>query len=134
MTHKLILPIYYEDTDAAGVVYYANYLKFTERARTEILRQQGINQKDLLSSYDTAFVVRDVTAKYILPAQLDDEIYVQTSLQKLAAASINLEQNIFNNKSGDLLFESVVTIVCVNEQMKPIKIPDNIKSIFKQLD
>ena len=84
--------VYYEDTDAGGVVYYANYLKFFERCRTDFLRHHSVNQKELAQKESTLFVVRKCNIDYILPAKLDDLITVTMSVKEVRAASIILNQ------------------------------------------
>ena len=91
MSHQINFRVYYEDTDAGRVMYYANYLKFAERARTEWLREIGFNQSEL----DIFFVVRHVEIDYLSPARLDDEVRVETHLQNVSGASITKTQNIY---------------------------------------
>ena len=118
--------IYYEDTDAGGIVYYANYLKFAERARTDMLRSNGIYQNDLIKQ-DIAFVVKNINAEYIKPAKLDDLITVTAEITKMTRASMIIEQKI-KNADGVLIFTLSVTIVCISlGLMKPRAIPDFIK-------
>ena len=90
--------VYYEDTDAGGVVYYANYLKFAERARTEVLRSAGLNQIDLLEKEGIGFVVRHVSIDYLKPAKLDDLLDVETMLETMGKASLTLRQSITRDK------------------------------------
>lgn len=104
--------VYYEDTDAGGVVYYANYLKFCERARTDWLRAFGIGQNQLASESAIAFVVRSVKADYHLPAVLDDLLEVVSTLSKLGRASMIFDQQI--KRDGHLLFEAQITIACID--------------------
>lgn len=122
--------VYYEDTDAAGVVYYANYLKFMERARTEWLRALGVEQTTLLAEHGVVFVVRNVTADYIKPARLNDELTVLTCIQHLGMARIRFSQH---TQCGDcLLVRSEIEIVCVNATtFKPLKIPEHILQLLE---
>lgn len=113
--------IYYEDTDAGGVVYYSNYLKYIERARTDLLNQLGFSLIKLINEYDSLFVVKKVNCEYIQSAKLEDKILVQTKIMKVKNASFDLEQNIFNDKN--IIFKSSIVMVCVNSKMKPIKMP-----------
>ena len=117
--------IYYEDTDAGGVVYYANYLKFFERARTDFLRSLTISQSDLISSHNLAFVVRKCDIDYLSPAKLDDMIDVTVSVTEIRNASIVMDQTI---TIGDIILSKLkVKIACVNvTDFRPIKIPENI--------
>lgn len=116
--------VYYEDTDAGGVVYYANYLKYCERARTEWLRQSGFQQAQLLAERNLAFVVRSVQAEFIRPAGLDDCLQVQTLIEKMGRASIGFRQRIM--RADTLLFEAGVLVACVNlAKMKTSPIPQD---------
>ena len=110
------LRVYYEDTDAGGVVYYANYLKFCERARTEWLRSLGVAQGELVSSQGVAFVVRSLAADYLAGAALDDSLEVVTAIERLGGASIVFAQQIW--RAGALLFEARVTVACVDWNRK----------------
>src|SRR5574337_618171 len=113
-TRQFILPVrvYYEDTDAAGVVYYANYFKFCERARTEWLRQIGFNNSTLLEERGLAFVVRAVKGDYLAPAVLDDALQVVSTLDKLGGASLVFGQRVM--RGGELLFDAQIAIACID--------------------
>ena len=114
--------IYYEDTDAGGVVYYANYLKFCERARTEWLRTTGLAQNRLATEQNILFVVRAVEASYLRPAVLDDTLDVVTTLDKLGRASLDFAQQV--RRDGQTLFEARIGIACVDRNsMRPTPIP-----------
>lgn len=115
--------VYYEDTDAGGIVFYANYLKFFERARTEWLRAFGIEQQLLLDGDQTAFVVRNVTLDYRAPARLDDLLEIRTRVAHLGRASIDFSQEAW---CGDVLLNSAeVKVACVNKAtMRPRALPD----------
>lgn len=119
--------VYYEDTDAGGVVYYANYLKFTERARTDMLREIGIDQSKLLEQ-DLAFVVRKVEADYIRPARLDDMLKVTVEVQEIRKASMVIVQSIYNEEHTKLFeMTSLIASICPS-RMKPVAMPDMIRS------
>lgn len=115
--------VYYEDTDAGGIVYYANYLKFFERARTEWLRALGIHQQDLLERDGVAFVVRSAAIEYLSAARLDDELKLTLSVEKLGRASIQFAQQAWR---GDTLLSSAdVKVGCVDKtSMRPRSLPD----------
>lgn len=113
--------VYYEDTDAAGVVYYANYLKFAERARTEWLRSHGFDQSLLWEQKGVGFVVRRCEISYIRPGRLDDLITVKTSLQEAGKARMKLAQQCFRGE--DLLVEMEVEIACVDKNFRATRIP-----------
>ena len=119
--HKINYRIYYEDTDAAGIVYYANYLKFAERARTEWLRELGINQSQLMEEQGIGFVVRHCESDFIAPAKLDDLIEIETSLHEIGKARMKMEQII--RKDQTILVKLLVTIACVNQKGKPVRLP-----------
>lgn len=125
--HKISFRVYYEDTDSGGVVYYANYLKFAERARTEMLREAGINQ----SEKNILFVVKKVKMNLIKPAKLDDMITVESSIKKLSGASMGIEQII--SRDEIIISEISVLIVCVNKNFKPTKIPSEIRENLNDL-
>ena len=131
MPHQISYRVYYEDTDAAGVVYYANYLKFAERARTEALRESGYNQSHLLKNEDLAFAVVRVEVDYRKPARLDDVILVETSLQELKSASMTMHQNL---KVGDVeVARAIVTLACVSKDMRATRIPEQIRTSLTNL-
>ena len=113
--------VYYEDTDAGGIVYYANYLKFFERARTEWLRAIDVGQHALLQEHDAMFVVRNVSADYHAPARLDDELKLTLSIEKLGRASIRFIQQAW--RDDVLLNTAHVTIACVDSALRPRAVP-----------
>ncbi len=113
--------VYYEDTDAGGVVYYANYLKFAERARTDWLRHLGIEQTRLQKEQGILFVVRDVTMKLKKPARLDDLLEVSVQIKEAKGASIILNQTI--RAQHNELVTIDVCVVSINEQFKPVPLP-----------
>ncbi len=128
--HHWPIRIYYEDTDSGGVVYHSNYLKFMERARTEWLRDFEIDQKALKDNLNLMFVVHEIDIKFIRPAVFNDEIEVQTKLEKLGSVKIELEQKIF--RSSEILIESRVVVASVNSiSMKPMRIPNEIKLLME---
>jgi acyl-CoA thioester hydrolase len=119
------LRVYYEDTDAGGVVYYANYLAFMERARTEWLRSLGYENQQLLDEQGVVFAVRRAAVDYISPARLDDLLEVVVSLSRIKRASLVFEQQIL--RGDELLCKGEIMLVCVGlEDFKPTAIPDSI--------
>ncbi|AYN29561.1 MULTISPECIES: tol-pal system-associated acyl-CoA thioesterase [Buttiauxella] len=123
--------VYYEDTDAGGVVYHASYVAFYERARTEMLRQHHFNQQDLLAA-SIAFVVRKMTVDYLAPARLDDLLEIQSEITSMRGTSLVFTQRIVN-ADGRVLNEAEVLIVCVDLlSMKPRALPKSIVAEFKQ--
>ena len=128
--HHWPIRIYYEDTDSGGVVYHSNYLKFMERARTEWLRDFEINQKVLKDNLNLMFVVNEIDIKFMKPAMFNDEIELQTKLEKMGSVKIELEQKIF--RSSELLIKSRVVIASVNSvSIKPMRIPNEIKLLME---
>ena len=118
-SHKL--RVYIEDTDAGGIVYYVNYLKFMERARTEFMRSLGFGKNYIFSS-SLMFVVRDVAVTYMLPARLDDELEATTSIAKLRGAGIVFQQSVM--RAEELLARGEVTVACVDRvELKPRRLP-----------
>lgn len=114
--------VYYEDTDAGGIVYYVNYLKFMERARTEFLRQLGVSQQQMASDSGTLFVVHSLDASYLRPARLDDELRVTAKIASQKRASFDFEQTVC--RGDTVLCRAHVRIACVKgEQMKPCPVP-----------
>ena len=129
MMYEFKLKIYYEDTDSGGVVYYANYLKFTERARNNIINYLGFSLKKLNDDYDCLFIVKKINCDYIHPAKLEDELIVQSKFLKINNASFELQQNILRNNK--IIFTSEIILVCVSPLGQPKKIPQDLKSLFK---
>lgn len=128
MPHTTTFRIYYEDTDSGGVVYYANYLKFAERARTELLRAKGINQSTIANDAGILFVVRRANLELFSPARLDDLLEINTHIKNISGASINMLQEISCN--GNKIAELDVLVVCINQNFKPCRIPGNIKNLL----
>lgn len=117
--------VYYEDTDAGGIVFYANYLKFFERARTEWLRAAGIGQQELLEQQGVAFVVKRATLDYHAPARLDDELTLTTRVEKMGRASIEFVQQAWRGEQ--LLTSAAVRVGCVDTNtMRPRSLPDEV--------
>jgi acyl-CoA thioester hydrolase len=124
--HRFPVRVYYEDTDAAGIVYYANYLKFIERARTEMMRLYGVEHERARQSGGTAFIVRRCAIDYIQPARLDDALVVETRLQELGGASIHLSQDVL--RDGTLLVRATVVVACIGAQGRPVRLPAELRS------
>ena len=117
--------VYYEDTDSGGVVYYANYLKFMERARTEWLRGAGFEQTELLRELDVIFVVREVHVEYLKPAAFNDSLNVTVKLLKTGRSYMDVAQTV---EREDILVRAETKIVCVGGQsFKPVSIPDIVR-------
>jgi len=115
--------VYYEDTDAGGIVYYANYLKFYERARTEWLRSLGIDQQTLRDEEGALFVVRNASVDYVASARLDDELKLTLNVEKLGRASVQFAQQAW--RGDTLLSSAAVKVGCVDAvTMRPRSLPD----------
>jgi acyl-CoA thioester hydrolase len=125
MQHLFPIRVYYEDTDMAGIVYYANYLKYIERARSDWVRQMGVDQVALKDDEGLAFAVRRVAADYLSSAHFDEELVVDTRLVSVTGARLVLEQIVKRN--SELLFQAIVTIVCINAAGQPVRLPANIR-------
>lgn len=123
---KWPIRVYIEDTDAGGIVYYVNYLKFMERARTEYLRSHGFG-KDFIFNIDLMFVVHSVQSEYVKPARLDDELFATVRLIKSGKTFLTMEQNIYQQDTEELLCKGEVKIACVDKQsIRPKRIPEEI--------
>ena len=122
--HRFPIRVYYEDTDLAGIVYYANYLKFIERARSEWLRELGVDQLRMKAA-GLVFAVRRVEADYLRPARFDDALEVVTTLDHAAGPRITVAQSV--ERDGTPLFRAVVTVVCVDlAAMRPQRLPPDV--------
>lgn len=126
MTHSIKIKIYYEDTDAGGVVYYANYLRYLERARTEFLLDRGISVAEL-HNQDIFFAVVHVDISYKRPALLGDTIEITTEVTELKNATITVKNQVF--KDDLLLVEAYVTIAYINKEGKPQRLPESFKKL-----
>ncbi len=124
--HRFGLRVYYEDTDAAGIVYYANYLKFAERARTEMLRHVGFEQEALRRTTGRVFAVRHCSADYLAPARLDNELVVETRLTALGGASLEVAQHISCGER--LLVRLALRLACLGADGKPARLPSPLRA------
>ncbi|MCI4663540.1 MAG: tol-pal system-associated acyl-CoA thioesterase [Neomegalonema sp.] len=130
--HWFKVRVYYEDTDLAGIVYYANYLRFIERARSEMLRDAGIDQPRLKEELGLVFAVRRVIADYQAPAKYDDMLAIRTRMLKLGGARLQLEQLLFRDDVSDdrrrALFASEVEIACIDASGRPARLPPDVRA------
>ncbi len=126
MKHRFTCRVYYEDTDLAGIVYYANYLKFIERARSEWVRARGINQRQLKDEQGIVFAVRRLEADYLSPARFDDLLEVDTEIAARTPARIVLNQTVL--RDGAPLFRAVVTLVCLGPGGAPMRLPQALRA------
>ena len=125
--HRFPIRVYYEDTDMAGIVYYANYLRYIERARSDWVREIGIDQNAMRED-GQVFAVRRVEADYLSSARFDEELQVETTVQQVTGARLVMEQVV--KRGEERLFEAVVTIVCVTETGQPARLPANIRRLI----
>ena len=124
--HTFTLRVYYEDTDLAGIVYYANYLKFIERARSEWVRGMGIDQAKLRTEQGLVFAVRRVEADYLRPALFDDVLTVQTALADDSGARLVLDQAVLRGEQT--LFKARVTLACLTAAGTPTRFPTALRA------
>ena len=125
--HKL--KVYYEDTDAGGVVYYANYLKYLERARTEALFSIGYSNKKIQDQFDSLIIVKSCNIEYKKSAHLEDELKIRSFVKSITKTSFFMNQII--TKGEDIIVDAQVHLVFINKEGKPVKIPEEIYSKFK---
>ena len=118
--------VYYEDTDSGGVVYYSNYLKFLERARTEMINSIGLSNKKLLDEYKTLIIVKSCNVEYLSPSKLEDKLQIYSSIESINKASFVMIQDI--KKDDDLIVKAKIKLVTVNYEGRPIKIPSVLKN------
>tara|TARA_B100000780_G_scaffold216081_1_gene155421 strand:- start:7312 stop:7734 length:423 start_codon:yes stop_codon:yes gene_type:complete len=123
------LKVYYEDTDAVGVVYYANYLKFIERARTEALVELGFNNQKIKDEYGSVILVKSCNIEYKISAHLEDELSVRSFVKSISKTSFFMNQYI--SRGEDLIAEAKVHLVFVNNKGKPMRVPDALFQDFK---
>ena len=125
--HKL--KVYYEDTDSCGVVYYANYLKYLERARTEALSTIGLSNTKIKNDYGALIIVKSCNIEYKKSAHLENEMQIKSFVESTSKTSFLMNQSIF--KDEELIVEAKIHLVFINEKFKPVKIPEKILSDFK---
>jgi acyl-CoA thioester hydrolase len=123
--HILPLRVHWEDTDASGIVYYANYLRFIERARSDLLRLAGVSQQRIFAAEAVALTVRACNIEYFRPARLDDEIEVHSSLAALKGASMSVRQSVF--RGPDELVRAEVRIACIDRAGRPRRLPEAVR-------
>jgi acyl-CoA thioester hydrolase len=133
MGHTLRIRIYYEDTDCGGVVYYANYLRYVERARTEFLEARGVSLRALMDE-GVYFVVAEAALKYLSPGRYGDILKIETNVERVGPASIVFRHAIGRDLSGEKLVEATVKLGCVGENMKPLRLRQNILDAVTKTD
>ena len=125
-THSLPVRVYYEDTDAAGIVYYANYLKFAERGRTEMMRNLGFAHSEIAEATGIVFTVRRCSADYRAAARLDDALTVETRIAEIGAATLSLDQQI--RRDGETIVALDVLVACVGRDGRPRRVPPGLRA------
>ena len=129
MDHKFKFRTYYEDTDAAGVIFYANYFKFTERARTELIYERlKLKHLELKEKFDVIFVVKSLSSKYIAPAKFEDQLVVISKIIEKSPVRLVLEQNI--ERTNKLIFMSTIELAVVSSKGKITKLPEKLLSLI----
>ncbi len=128
--HRFPLRVYYEDTDLAGIVYYANYLRFIERGRSEYVRALGIDQVELKEGRGLVFAVRRVEADYLSPARFDDRLEVLTAIGQIGGARLVMAQRVMRGE--EILFTAQVTLVLMSLEGRPVRIPADIRARLEE--
>jgi len=126
VSHSLPMRVYYEDTDAAGMVYHANYLKFAERGRSEMLRSLGFPHRKLGTEDGVGFAVRRCTIEYLAPARLEDTLTVDTTLTGVGAATLSARQEI--RRDGELLADIDILVACIGRDGRPRRLPSALRA------
>jgi acyl-CoA thioester hydrolase len=139
--HVYPVRVYYEDTDAAGIVYHANYLRFAERARTEMMRCLGTEHRSLMQSDGVAFAVRSLDTEFFLPARLDDPLTVETRVDEVGGASLRLTQIVMGvpaaadnrTESARALVQMRVRLACIDGDLRPARLPRIVRAALTEL-
>lgn len=126
--HRYALRVYYEDTDAAGIVYHANYLKFAERARTEMMREAGVPHAAMVEREKVMFAVRRCEVDYLRPARLDDLLDVETRLVEIGGATVGIEQIV--RRAGDDLARLRIDLACLDVNGRPSRLPASVRAVL----
>jgi len=135
--HAWPIRVYFEDTDAGGVVYHGNYLKFAERARTELMRAGGFDHTGLAKEHGVLIVVRDCTMEFIAPARLDDALEVRSRITTMGGASLTIRQEVFRpmpETGGDkLLVRLDLRLACIDREFRPARLPPALKHALSHI-
>ena len=126
---KYKVKVFYEDTDAGGVVYYANYLKFFERARTEVITEIGLSNKKLLDKFGVLIIVKSCNIDYKKPAKLEDQLEIKSIISSISNTSFKMTQKVF--RDDELMTSSEIHLVVIDKKGKPTKIPDELRQKIK---
>lgn len=127
VVHELPVRVYYEDTDAGGIVYHASYIRFAERGRTEMLRDNGIEHAEMFKKTGVGFAVVSLKAEYRQPARLDDLLTVRTWISRVGGASLEMSQHIY--RKSELVVELSLTLVCIDQNLKAVRLPAEVRAL-----
>ena len=130
-THRFALRVYFEDTDTAGIVYYANYLRFMERARSDMLRAVGIDQRGVMERGEGVYAVADLTIRYRGSARLDDELVVVSQVRRVRAAACVIQQRVM--RGAEILTDATVTAAFITNEGRPKRQPREWAEMFERL-
>ena len=130
-THRFALTVYFEDTDTAGIVYYANYLKFMERARSDMLRAVGIDQRGAIDSGEGVYAVAEANIRYLRPAKLGDDLQIVSTVERVRAASVLIRQRVC--RGAEQLTDATVTAAFLTPEGRPTRQPRAWVSLFEKL-
>lgn len=128
-THQFPVRVYYEDTDAGGIVYHTAYLRFAERGRTEMLRDSGVEHAKILAETGIAFAVISMEINFKSPAKLDDLLNVKTTVTNVRGASMEMAQSVY--RGDTLLVEIRLALACLDQRGKAARLPDRVRELFK---
>jgi acyl-CoA thioester hydrolase len=129
--HRFALTVYFEDTDVAGVVYYANYLKFMERARSDMLRAAGVDQRDALEGGEGVYAVAEANIRYLRPGKLGDELQIVSTVEQVRAASVHIHQQV--RRGPDILAEGRITAAFLTLDGRPTRQPRHWFTTFERI-
>src|SRR5437870_1848193 len=127
--HSMPLRVYYEDTDASGIVYYANYLKFAERGRTEMMRALGFAHSSVAAQSGIVFTVRRLAADYLAPARLDDWLSIDTTIREIGGATLLLDQHV--RRDGVTLVSLEILVACIGRDGRPRRVPAGLRAALR---
>lgn len=132
LTHCFPVRVYYEDSDAGGVVYHSNYLKFMERARTEFLRSAGFEQDELDAKLGILFAVAEANVRFLRPARFNELLQVESRITAVSGVRVSFAQQIRRDRDGELLIDAEVRIASMDRSGKPKRMPAAITDVFRQ--
>lgn len=128
--HRFFVRVYFEDTDAAGIVYYANYLRYAERARAEMIRVAGFASSEMMAKNDFAIGVRRCNIEYMSPARLDDNLEVKSTITRVGGATLNMSQSVA--RKNEILVKMDLKLGCIKLDGRPSRLPEDLRNTFVQ--